>query len=151
MMHREDRAVDGGAGQFIGQPGELGVIQFAMVLAGDARVEHDDAQPVQPHHLVDGTVVAQPAQQLGPESRPIIVITHPPHDLGAEPLGDRLGERREFCVGGGLAAVGEISGEDDRLGTPPGSLERLEHLAELGDTVDAVVQATLPRRGSGCR
>jgi hypothetical protein len=149
MVHREDRAVNGGASQFVGQPGELGVLQLAVVLARNARIEHDDAEPVRPDHLIHWCVVANPAQEFDAERGPIVMVAHAPHDPRPEPLGDRLGKRREFGVGGGLALIGQISGEDDRLGTSPGALEGFEHLAELRDAVDAVVQTTLPRQEVG--
>ena len=56
VVHREEGSLRGWGGQLLAQPGELSGTQFAPRLAGDGGVEHDDAQPAEPAHFVEGFV-----------------------------------------------------------------------------------------------
>ena len=121
---------------------ELLVGQLAVVVAGDAGVERDDPQPVDlvapgPAGLV--VDVEQPACEL----RPLVVVAHHPHDLGAEVGCDRLDQLAQPRVRRRLGLVGQVAGEHQELRrrVEPGDPLEREPQAVLG-VHDAVL--TLP-------
>ena len=146
MVHREDRSERRGRREHVGQPGELLVAQFAVMPAGNRRVQGDEPQSVEFVHPVDrshrvGDVLVEQARA---EARAVVVVAHHPEHAGAEASGEGLDDRTQLGVGVALAEVDEIAGEHDAVGCDAGCLDRAERLAQLRGGIDEVEQ---PRSG----
>ena len=118
-----------------------------MVVAGDRRVEGDDPQTVNVDHTIlrgDAvravTGVLWLVEQLPCVGRPLVVVAHAPHDLGAEACGDRLDEAAEPSVRRSLPEVHEIARDHDRVRLNAGVLEPLEGRDEPNRRVDSPVE-----------
>ena len=72
--------------------------------------------------------MASSSSSVRAERGAVVVVAHHPDDLRAEALGHRLDDARAARVGVGLAVVGEVAGEDQRIGSSLGSLEPLKQL-----------------------
>ncbi len=82
----------------------------------------------------------------GSPSRPrrnagaVVVVAHDPDDLRAEAVGHGVDDAADAVVRVGLAPVGEVAGEHDRLGPATGCLELVEQRAQVLLARDAVVE-----------
>ena len=79
------------------------------------------------------------AEQLAGVRRPLVVVAHAPHDLGADPVGVRLDQVAQRAVGVGLPEVGEVAGEHERLRRRIDPRQPVERRAEARDGVDRAV------------
>ena len=135
VVHRQDRAVRGGHGQLLGQPHQLRRRQVAVVVARHAGVERDHPQPVDVVHPVlrrlGVGVLAEEPPRIG---LPLVVVAHHPHHLSAHLGRGRLDELAQPRVRRRLGAVGQVAGEDQRLGRGAHPAQPLEgeHQAGLG-------------------
>ena len=146
VVHRQQGAVLGRRGQYVGQPGELLGPERAVVVAGDAGVERDDPQSVHLVHAVLDAVVVGVVEAAG-IGGPLVMVAHRPDDDRAHRLGRRLDDLAEGGVRLGLALVGQVSGEDQRLRRWMHCSQPVEGAPQVGDVVDhAVVQPPAPIR-----
>jgi hypothetical protein len=141
VVHGQQGAVLGGSGEDVGQPGQLVGRELAVVVPGDAGVERDDPQAVDLVHAVLGARVVGVEEPAG-ERLALVVVAHGPHDDRTDPGRERLDDRPQGGVGLGLAPVGEVAGEHQRLRRGPYGCQPVEGATQVVDVVDdAVVQA----------
>ena len=89
------------------------------------------------------------AEQLAGVRRPVVVVAHAPHDLRADPLRERLDQLAQPPVRRGVADVGEVAGEDQRLRRWVDPGDAVERGGEPRDGVDRVVLPGLPGQQVG--
>ena len=140
VVQREQRAVRRGRGQDTGQPGQLLVAHLAVVVARHAGVERHDPQPGDVVHPVLGARVVGVVQP-GRVRRPLVVVAHHPHHLGAHRGGGRLDQLPKPGVRRGLGPVGQVPGEDQRLRRRIDVRQAFERADDAGLGVDAAVLA----------
>ena len=143
MVQGEDRAVLGGRGEDVAQPGQLGLSELAVVPARDAGVEADDPEAGDVVHPIL-RLVRLAAEQLTGVRRTLVVVAHAPHDLGAHPLGHGLDHRAQQPVRVGLAEVGEVAGQHQCLRGRIHPGQPVEGGGEPSGRVDRVVLPGLP-------
>ncbi len=146
MVHREDRPERRGRREHVGEPRELLVAQFAVMQAGNRRVQRDEPQPVEFVDPVDrshrvGEVLVEQARA---EAGAVVVVAHHPEHAGAEAGREGLDDRPQLGVGVALAEVDEVAGEHDAVGAMPDASIASERLAQLRGGIDEVEQ---PRSG----
>ena len=100
--------------EHVAQPVELVVGQGAVVVLRHAGVERDDPQPAEVVDPVLRSVVVGVEEPPGVR-RPLVVVAHHPHDLGAHRRRGRLDERAQPGVRLGLRLVREVAGEHQCL------------------------------------
>ena len=134
---RHGRVVDGeeGAvrcrfGEDAAQPVELLGGDLAVVVAGNGGVERDDAQSA---HVVDAVLGLVGGFFVEEETRvggALVVVAHDPDELRVESLGDGFDGGAQAEVGVWFAEVGEVAGEDERVGVDGARLEAAECVGE---------------------
>ena len=87
-----------------------------------------------------GRIPRAVVEQSAAERGPVVVVAHHPDDVGAEAFGDGVDDAADAIVRIGFAPVGEISREDDRLGSATRRLELVEELSQMSLARDPVVQ-----------
>ncbi|NMH76624.1 hypothetical protein HF577_05855 [Pseudonocardia xinjiangensis] len=117
-----------------------------MGVPGHGAVQHDDPQVADPGHVVERGRVGRSAggadaQQVGPQCGAVVVVAHDEQRGRPEACGHRLDERAEPLVGGGLALVGEVAGEQQRARCHPRLLHRGQGAGERFGRVDRVADA----------
>ena len=68
------------------------------------------------------------------------MVSHHPEQTSAEAFGERLDERAKGVVGGRLAEIGEVTGEDEGVRPHAGRVDALDRATKIGLGIDAVVQ-----------
>ena len=142
VVHGQDGSVRCGRGEFLGEPVELGIRDLAVVVAGNRRVEGDDAQAVDVVDAVDGAHAGLLGEELLAERCSVVVVSHHPDHLGAEARGDGLDHAAEAVVGVRFTAIGEVARDDYRLGAAPRALQLGEQFAQVRFGIDASVEAS---------
>lgn len=142
VVHGQDRAQRGGRREDLGEPLPLRGRHLAVVGPGHRGVEGHDAQAVELVDPVDGSrgVGGLGGQQLGAEGCAIVVVAHDPHDPSLQALRERLDDGPHAAVGVGLAEVGQVSREHQRIGADARGLDRGRRAREVRLGVDVVVQ-----------
>ena len=77
------------------------------------------------------TVGGLEVEQCAPQRGALVVVAGHPDHRRIQTRGHRLDRRTQGGVRVGLAEVGQISGEDDGIGTDAGGLGRLEGAGEV--------------------
>jgi len=149
VVHRQDGTVGRGHAELTAQPGQLGVAQGAVVVAGYRRVQGDHAQAADELDVVDRCRGRRLAEQGCAERRPLVVVTHHPDHSGSEPGCGRLDDGAQRAVGIGLTLVRQVAGDDDGLRPPGRGLDFGEEPGEMRGAVDPVVQAFAVREQVG--
>ena len=140
MVQGEDGPVRGRGFQLAGKPVELGLAQFAVVEAGNRRVQGDDAQSVDEVAVVHGRVTAGLVQQALPEVGAVVVVAHGPDDFRTQGLAGGVHDGAQLLVCAGFALVGQVAGENDSLRPGPGRPDFVKELNEAGFAVNDAVE-----------
>ncbi|CFS08917.1 Uncharacterised protein [Mycobacterium tuberculosis] len=72
------------------------------------------------------------------------MVTHHPDELGAQLRRERLDQASELAVCRRFALIGQIAGEDDRIGTKAGLVQLFEQFAQPVVGVHRPVEPTIP-------
>jgi hypothetical protein len=143
VMHEDDRRLLRRLFEPRGEPGELLTADLALGLAGDLRVERDEA---------DGMILDRVAEPLA--CRPVAGIgEHLAHARAAVVVAgdevDRHGQRGEFLAQDAVflaeAAIDEIAGGEDDVGRRLQGGERGDGAAQHGVGLDDAVAAPTAR------
>lgn len=126
----EDAAQRRGLGELGGEPRELLGGESPLGAARQGAVEHDDAQPADPHDVVVG-LRPGPVQELPAERRALVVVAHRVDERRPDPLRRRLDDRPQRAIGGRVAGVGEVAGEHESGDGQPGALDGVERNANV--------------------
>ncbi len=149
VVHRQHGAVRCAERQLLGQPVELRRRHLTVMVTGHARVEGDDPQPVHVVDPVDRASASDLAEQAGTERGTLVVVAHDPDHLGAEAFGSRFDDRTQAVVCLRFAAVCQVAGEDDGLGSTTRSLDLHEQFAQVALAVYPVVKPRVAREQVG--
>jgi hypothetical protein len=115
------------------------------VVPGHRGVEGDDAQAVHVVDAVDGRRLLFGAEvllveQAVAERAAVVVVSHDPDHLGAEPRCCRFDDGAEVGVSHRIALVGEVPRDDDRLGPAAGGFQLVEELPQIALALDGSVE-----------
>ena len=128
VVHGDDRRLVGSRGELGLQPLELGGLEVAVVLAGDGRVDDDEAERAEVDRVVDRlTALAADPERL-PHRRPVVVVAGQDVDRHPEPADHLLRERVLLR----RRVLGDVPGDEDRIRPVRQPLERLHHGLQAG-------------------
>ncbi len=122
MVHGHDRGPTRRLEQRALQPVQLGLKQRAAGRAGDRRIQREQPQRPEIRGRVDGVVGAFRQLERGAHRRPVVVVAgqHDERELEAPQL---LAYDRVLLAG---AVIGEVAGDDDRVGRIRRSPQRID-------------------------
>ncbi len=132
MVQGEDGAGRRRGGQLVREPAQLGGAQRTAVSARPGGVEHDDPQVVDPVHMVVRLRRRFRAEQPGPERPAGVVVADGVEHRCTQAGRHRLDQVAQPLVGGQVAAVGEVAGEQQGVDRRPGGLDLLEDGTQRG-------------------
>ena len=124
------------------EPGLPVGVEQAVVAAGQARVQPDEAHRVPVDHVtavVDGHVDGEQVGEGQSESRPLVVVTGERDD----PFGDGGQRVTEGGVLGWRAVIGQVARGQDHVGCGFEGQQMVDHLAECFGGVDESAEVTV--------
>ena len=132
MVHHQQRRLLGTVGQRRFEPAQLFGPELTAVFAGDRAVEHDQPERTDVDAVADGIGVLARKVEGSSQGAPVVVVARDDAHRSSQTR-EFLADQRVLFSG---CVVGEIAGDDDRVGQPEPRPYRLDRGPQTREGVD---------------